>query len=325
VHGDTVAIDQPKTADAPVVQAKAPPPQAAPPAVAPPPVGPPPVAPPPVWPTTVSPTETGETGGIGGLFASAERDEPPRPASHERPRTAVFAQPPPQAPAPAPFLPAHDEEEDADEGTGRRTGLLVVLALVLVALLAVGGWLVLRDPDDGGTGAAGTPSQTTGEVAEAGPQVGDVQDVDGVPFTVEAVRVDDTCVGHAYGETSTFFDTTNCTGLSRALYSAQLDGGAVVVSVARVRMPDTATARDLRALTDRNGSGNVSDLLREGVTYSGGPAELSGAEYASAVSGPVVTIVESAWVDPGSGGSGADLDRMAAGGLSLPVPPFPDE
>jgi hypothetical protein len=145
-----------------------------------------------------------------------------------------------------------------------------------------------------------------------------------VQFTVEAVQVDDTCVGHAYGETATFFDTTNCTGLSRALYSAQLDGGAVVVSVARVRMPDTGAARELRALTDRNGSGNVSDLLREGVTYSGGPAELSGAEYASAVSGPAVTIVESAWVDPESGG-GADLDRMAGSGLSLQVPPFPAE
>ena len=98
-----------------------------------------------------------------------------------------------------------------------------------------------------------------------------------------------------------------------------------MVSVARVRMPDTATARDLRALTDRNGSGNVNDLLREGVTYSGGPAELSGAEYASAVSGPAVTIVESAWVDPAAGGSAADIDRMAASGLALQVPPFPGE
>ena len=115
------------------------------------------------------------------------------------------------------------------------------------------------------------------------------------------MQVDDTCVGHAYGDTATFFETTNCTGLSRALYSAQLDGGAVVVSVSRVRMPDTATARDLRGLTDRNGSGNVNDLLREGVSYSGGPAELSGAEYASAVSGPAVTIVESRLGRPGRG------------------------
>ena len=67
-------------------------------------------------------------------------------------------------------------------------------------------------------------------------------------------------------------------------------------------MPDNGIARELQALTDRNGSGNVSDLLREGVRYTGSPAELSGAEYASAVSGPTVTIVESAWVDGGRRG-----------------------
>ena len=135
--------------------------------------------------------------------------------------------------------------------------------------------------------------------------------------------MDDTCAGHAYGDVATFFETTNCTGLSRALYSAQLDGGAVVVSVSRIQLPDTATARDLRALADRNGSGNINDLLREGVSYSGGPRELSNAEYASAVQGPTVTIVESSWVDPAAGGSAADVDRVAASGLVLEVPPFP--
>jgi hypothetical protein len=98
-----------------------------------------------------------------------------------------------------------------------------------------------------------------------------------------------------------------------------------VVSVTRVRMPDTSTARDLRALADRNGSGNVSDLLREGVTYAGAPEKLSNAEYASAVSGPTVTIVESAWVDPGSGGSSAGVDKLATDGLELGVAPFPGD
>ena len=93
--------------------------------------------------------------------------------------------------------------------------------------------------------------------------------------------------------------------------------------MSRVRLPDAATARDLRALTDRNGSGNVSDLLREGVRYTGSPAELSGAEYASAVSGPTVTIVESAWVDEDADGSSADVDQVADDGLALAVPPFP--
>jgi hypothetical protein len=149
--------------------------------------------------------------------------------------------------------------------------------------------------------------------------------VDGIEFTVEAVDVEDTCVGHAYGETAAFFAVTDCTALSRALYSAVVDGGPVVVSVSRVQMPDTAAARSLRALTDRTGSGNVSDLLREGVRYTGSPAELSGAEYASAVSGTGVTIVESAWVDDNSEGTSARVDEVAEAALALPVPPFPTD
>ena len=273
-----------------------------------------PVVAPPTVPAEA--TSSDDTGGIGGLFAASEPVPVTPEAPSARPRTAVFAQPQvPTAPRPEP-------DDDEDDDRGRRTGLLVALALALVAALAVGGWLVLRDPDSDGPGGGGTASAAP-ETPAAGPAVGDTQDVDGVQYTVEAVQVDDTCVGHAYGETETFFEGTNCTGLSRALYSAQLDGGAVVVAVSRVRMPDTATARDLRALTDRNGSGNVNDLLREGVGYAGGPDELSSAEYASAVSGPTVTIVESAWADPAAGGSAADIDRMAANGLVLEVPPFP--
>jgi hypothetical protein len=281
IRRDTVAIDPPPT---------------------------PVVSPPTVVAEASSPADTG---GIGGLFAASE----PVPSEPVRPRTAVFAQP--QLPVASPV----ESDDDEDDESGRRTGLLVALALALVAALAVGGWLVLRDPDGGGPG--GGAAASVAETPVAGPAVGDTQDVDGVQYTVEAVQVDDTCVGHAYGETATFFETTNCSGLSRALYSAQLNGGAVVVSVSRVRMPDTASARDLRALTDRNGSGNVNDLLREGVGYAGGPDELSGAEYASAVSGPTVTIVESSWVDPAAGASPADIDRMAANGLVLQVPPFP--
>ena len=88
-------------------------------------------------------------------------------------------------------------------------------------------------------------------------------------------------------------------------------------------MGDAAGARALRALTDRNGSGNVSDLLREGVRYAGGPEKLSGAEYASAVDGSTVTIVETAWAAPGDAGDTADLDVVAATALVLPMPEHP--
>ena len=133
----------------------------------------------------------------------------------------------------------------------------------------------------------------------------------------------DTCTGHAYGAVAEFLGATDCVGLARALYSTEVDGEAVVVSVARVQMPDAAAARELRGLADQNGSGNVSDLLREGVRYPGSPAELSGAEYASAVSGPTVTIVEAAWVAEDAQLGAAEIDRLAGEGLALEVPPFP--
>jgi hypothetical protein len=100
-------------------------------------------------------------------------------------------------------------------------------------------------------------------------------------------------------------------------------GGEVVVSVIRVQMPDATAARALRTLADQNGSGNVSDLLREGVRYTGSPAELSGAEYASALSGPTVTIVEVAAAEDAQVGA-PELDRVAGEALALEVPPFPE-
>ncbi|HVD26894.1 MAG TPA: hypothetical protein VNC79_00135, partial [Mycobacteriales bacterium] len=163
------------------------------------------------------------------------------------------------------------------------------------------------------------------EPAAGGPQQGAVQEVGDNSYTVQAVDVVDTCRGHAYGATADFFADNDCTGLSRALYSTEIGGESVVVSVSRVRLADAAAARSLRSLTDANGSGNVSDLLREGVRYTGSPAELAGAEYASAVSGTTVTIVESAWVDEDAEGSSAEIDQIADSGLALAVPPFPAE
>jgi hypothetical protein len=262
--------------------------------------------------------------GLGGLFANAEPDTAPPPGP-PAPRTAVFAaQPPPVAPppvAPPPTFwgPVGDDAEPERERTSFRTVLLAALGLVVVVLLGVGGWFFLHGGPDGNGRTSAAPSSAP-QSQEAGPQRGTVQKVNGVSYTLQTVQVDDTCSGHAYGAVAQFFSATNCTGLSRALYSAEVNGAPVVVSVSRVRMPDTTTARDLRALADRNGSGNVNDLFREGVTYPGGPEKLSGAEYASAVSGPTVTIVESSWVSPG--GDSSVVDKLANDGLELAVAPF---
>ena len=270
--------------------------------------------------------------GIGGLFADAEPDVAPgQDVAPGPPRTAVLPAQQPPAPA-APPVPAaadpaqqhfwdraaeHDDPGEERPGRTRRI-LLAVAAVLVLALIGVGLALALADRDgDSGTAAPTEPSETV----PSGPAVGSVQQVAGVSYTVRAAEVDDTCVGNAYGDTAAFFDTADCTGLSRALYSAQVGGREVVVSVARVRMPDTVAARELRGLTDTSGSGNVSDLLREGITYPGGPKGLGDeAEYASAVSGPTVTVVESAWANPSAGGADAEVDQIATSGLSLTTP-----
>ncbi len=280
-----------------------------------------------------------EDAGIGGLFdgADPDRGEPGSSArtsvfhtSAPPPRTSVF---PASQQSEVPDAPpaywsrsaeatAAPEEEPGEPGTGRRTGLFLVVALVAVALLVGGGWLLL-DGRDGSTDGAAAADQSAPASAPAGPQVGVVQTVAGQDYTVQAVNSTGTCAGHAYGAVAEFFAATDCTGLSRALYSTDVRGEEVVVSVARVQMPDGTAARDLRALADQNGSGNVSDLLREGVRYQGSPAKLAGAEYASALSGPTVTIVEAAWVEADSQSRSADIDRVAGDALALDVPPLP--
>jgi hypothetical protein len=277
------------------------------------------------------PAAPDDGGGIGGLFAGGEPETPPGAVVPSRTSVFPVASPPVAAPptaAPAQRFsywtdqsaPVSEPEADSEQRAGRRTALVIAAALVVTVGLVVGGWLALRGRDDGGGGAASPSAQQT---AAAGPEVGAVQTVSGVEYTVEAVQTDDSCLGHAYGATANFFTDTDCTGLSRALYSAEIDGEPVVVSVSHVQLADAATARGLRTLTDANGSGNVSDLLREGVRYTGSPAELAHAEYASALSGPVVTIVESAWVNPDATGGSDPIDKAADDGLALAVPPFP--
>ena len=277
-----------------------------------------------------------DTDGIGGLFANAEPvgRTAVLVAQPQSPRTAVL----PVAPATdgdwAAFADAFPYEEDgeddeADGGTGdvdrRRSRRLAVVAFALVVLVLVGGGGLLLlggDPDPAVAGRAPAAADTTAGLATAGPAVGDEQVIDGVAYRVEAVRVDSSCAAHSYGEVAAFFAGTDCTGLSRVLYSTRAGSRPVVVSVSVVRMADAATARNLRALTDRDGSGNVSDLLREGVRYPGGPDRLSDAEYASAVSGSEVTVVESAWADSAAVADPAAVDLVAETGLVLGTPPF---
>jgi hypothetical protein len=273
-----------------------------------------------------------DSGGIGGPFADAAEPGIPQPAAE--PLAAPPAEPVAVRPA-APPVPVEPPVASGARPAGvplvgprrrqhvrRRTALLVAAALLLVVLLGVGVTALLGGDEAADAGASPSTAAQGGASAGAvgGPQPGQIETVDGRTFVAQRVQTDPTCVGNSYGTVADFFATTDCAGLARALYSTDVGGRPVVVAVSLADMGEESGALALRALADRNGSGNVSDLLREGVRYPGGPAQLSGAEYASAVSGSSVTIVETAWAGPGPAGSTADLDVVASTALVLPMP-----
>ncbi len=216
----------------------------------------------------------------------------------------------------------------AGPGGARRrpVALLVAAAVLIAALVGVGGFLLLRDPDGGDdtTPAAATTDPATPTPATADPESGDTEVLDGFRYTLQTGRVDDSCSGRAYGAVADYFERSDCAGLSRALWTAETEGGWAIVSLARVTMPDAASARALQGLADTDGSGNVSDLLREGVRVDGAPEKLSRAEYASGQDGPVVTIVETAWIDADARGGAKTLDTLAEAALDLPAAGGPD-
>jgi len=257
-----------------------------------------------------------DTGGLGGLFGGAgTREHAPQPQRELppelQPRRITGPPPPPRGSSAA---------APGDPPTRRgRVLALVAAGLVLVVALAVIGVLLLTGDDDGGSTDAGpstsapAPSSTTEESA-----VGTTEVVNGVTFTLQATQTDATCQDHAYDAVADFFATSDCTALVRSLWSAETGGQPAVVSFSQVTMPDVASAQALRSLADTDGSGNVSDLLREGVRYDGGPTSLTRAQYASTQQSTTVTIVETAWTGAGAGATSA-LDGLASTALALPA------
>nr|WP_208383994.1 hypothetical protein [Modestobacter marinus] len=259
-----------------------------------------------------------DTGGLGGLFGDPGTATPvAEPAPQPLRELPPELRPRPQArPVPA----GSTATTTSGGSSGRRQVALVLAALAVVALLVVVGVLALSDDEgDAGTTTAGATAGAAPATpsAPAGPVVGDTAVVNGTTFTLQVVEENSTCNGHAYDAVAGFFANNDCTDLDRALWSADVEGLPVVVSVARVTMPDPASAQALRSLADTDGSGNVSDLLREGARYDGAPERLSGAQYASSQQGATVTIVETSWAGAQRGAT-SGLDAVASAGLSLP-------
>lgn len=226
-----------------------------------------------------------------GATGPIRRIEPEAPTVHGRPvRDARHV--PPAGP------PARRRTASVDD---RR--ILLVAGTVVLALLAAAAvvWVVNRGD---GQDRAGTPSVTP--TAPPPPY----------ELVERATRPDTDCAAHAYGEVADFFAGTPCASLGRALHTGSVDGAGIVVAVATVTMASEADATALQELVDTSGTGNVNDLLREGVTIPDVPERLTDAGYASQRTGAVVVIVETDFTDPDVEDEAA-LDAVADGSLVL--------
>ncbi len=255
--------------------------------------------------------------GLSGLLSAEGAADPPRPA----------AMPPMswEPPRPAPGYAAEFDEDlypdparpgEADKRRWPVRVLAVLVGLVLIGTaIYVGFQMFLTDPDGGDPPAAQT---TTAEQTTA--PAPDTQQISDNTYTLALSRDGDTCAGNANGQVGDYFDTTDCTSLDREMYTTEVNGVGVLVSVARVTMPDEATASEFKSLVDSDGTGNVDDLFESGEIMPNGPSELVPEAYDSDLNGVVVTIVVTGWLDPAAPGEVADLDDVATEALDLQPP-----
>jgi hypothetical protein len=106
------------------------------------------------------------------------------------------------------------------------------------------------------------------------------------------------CAAKSSGAVKQWFTQHPCQRLARALFNTAYGNSPVIVSVAVVTTSSPAEAQQLKALADRDGTGNVVDLLRDGTAHiAGAPPNLTDGKYGSAVSGNQVVLVLSEFID----------------------------
>jgi hypothetical protein len=220
------------------------------------------------------------------------------------------------------WLTEPDEEWDTDPDAYRKepksrlkvvalvlAGWLVVSALVLIGLLAFGGrhgsTSAIRAPEQGRQSSSASPSPSRTASLPSG-------------WVQRASDDQPDCAAHSYGEVQAFFIKTPCSSVHRRLATTNPHGRTVVVATSVVTFDTAAQAATYRSLVTSDGTGNVSDLLREGVGYPGAPAELPAAAFASRQSGNRVLVTEAGYATGTSDSDDSTLKAVATQGVDAP-------
>lgn len=165
------------------------------------------------------------------------------------------------------------------------------LGLVAIALVAALVWLLI---DSMGGGGKSTPAANTSTAPAGEFQFAKSEQVP-VPLRVTG------CADHAYGATKDFLTETPCQELVRQLFTTTLeDGRTAYTSVSVVKMRNAKDAAKFKELTSADGTGNVNDLVREGVATVPELKTLASGGFSSKLQDTKVIIVESDTVKHGS-------------------------
>jgi hypothetical protein len=208
--------------------------------------------------------------------------------------------------------PDNDWDPVEDEPRGRLrlvallfAGWLAVSLLVLAGLLLFGG-------HHSSTGHRATTGQSPRTTATSQPSS---QPTDVLPdgWVREAGDDQTDCAAHSYGRVQSFFAKTPCSSVHRLLSTTNQGGRSVVVASNVVSFDTAAQAQRYLVLVNSDGTGNISDLLREGVSYPGGPSKLpTTAAFASRQLGGRVWVAEAAYVTGSSSSADPTLRAIAA-------------
>ena len=174
----------------------------------------------------------------------------------------------------------------------------------ILFLLLIAGGVALSDPF--GSGDAPPKASSPAKTAQA-------------DYAVKVTDVTTDCAGHSRGRTKASFEAEDCVKATRLLASGEVGGRPVLYVVSRIEMATEEAAASVKQVLDGNGTGNLNDLLREGKTYAGAPAEMPISGYASLQEGKVVTVAEAGFVDDGRSSSEDPALRSAAARVARTV------
>jgi hypothetical protein len=203
-----------------------------------------------------------------------------------------------------------DLDDYSDERPSRMKLVAIVLTGWLVVSIAVLAFLLLvRGPHSNSTTSAPSVTRT--------PSAGGASTTDSsssLPdgWVQQATDDQTNCAAHAYGQVPAFLTKTPCSSMHRVLSTTNQGGRTVVISSYTITFNTAARAASFNTLVTSDGTGNVDDLLREGITYPGAPAKLPPAAFASRLSGLQVQVAEAGYTTGVSSTDDATLKKLAA-------------